>query len=143
MTSKQVWISSFFVGKLRQVVIRDSLLHYPTTNSFIQSIEKNVVYCAVFCAMKKWDCLLINLCNFRQFINMYIQERRNMGGSGGFWKISQHYLSQGGGADYAHHITSCPTPRIFRPSYGLVFYWLLQPKSYLKCSRCFFIEIPQ
>ena len=44
-----------------------------TTNSFIQSIEKNVVYCAVFCAIKKWDCLLVNLCHFRQFIDKFRQ----------------------------------------------------------------------
>ena len=39
-------------------------------------------------------------------------------------------VSQPGGADYAHHITTCP-PRILRPSYGLAvsYAWFAIPAA--------------
>ena len=43
-----------------------------------------------------------------------------------FWQISQPYLNQER-TDYAHHISTLPRPRIFRPSYGPDCTWLYLP----------------
>ena len=90
--------------------------------------ERILPHCVVVlrCVVVDYDVALAT-----SWLCLYISELSEPEGKGGdrpskFWQISQPYLNQER-TDYAHHISTLPRPRIFRPSYGPDCTWLYLP----------------